>query len=188
MTGIKIHIHEDDWGMRSLHPEAAWGEAAADIRKAAEAAVANRDPSGHGFSDLYIINPPKLTFADMGIRLAVLEVALAGVMPRVTEFNATVGGAIGTSARDPYGSYDASPHCFGYGPECFLKIEAVSDLVSAIWFEARNASSEQLACLRATLHIVNELTPVIIADYWLDVGGRVSDEKFLDAYFKELAG
>jgi hypothetical protein len=29
-----IHIHEDDWGMRSLHPAAAWGEVRAALERA----------------------------------------------------------------------------------------------------------------------------------------------------------
>jgi hypothetical protein len=188
MTGIKIHIHEDDWGMRNLYPEAAWDEAAADIRKAAEAAADNRDPSGYGFSDIYIINPPQRTFAEIGIRLAAAVSALAGIMPQVAEFNATIGAAIGRVERDPYGSYDAAPHCYGYGPGCYLKIEAGSELVSSIWFEARSNDVAQLGQLRAAVRAVNSITPVVIADYWLDASGRVSDDKFLDAYFRELAG
>lgn len=32
MTVMSIQIHEDDWGMRNLHPVAAFGEVAADLR------------------------------------------------------------------------------------------------------------------------------------------------------------
>jgi hypothetical protein len=188
MTGVKIHIHEDNWGMRSLYPAAASADVLADIRQAAAAGIANRDPSGAGFTDIYVIKPPKLTFADIGLRLLPTKAALAGIMPVVSEFNATIGGAIGRTERDPYGSYDAEPHCFGYGPDCFIKIEATNDCVSAIWFEAPSNDPSRLDTLRAALLAVNSVTPVVIADYWIDAGGHVGDEAFLDAYLKEIAG
>jgi hypothetical protein len=188
MTGVKIHIHEDSWGMRSLYPAAASADVLDDLRQAAAAGIANRDPSGVGFTDIYVIQPPKLKFADIGLPLTTIKVALAGIMPVVSEFNATIGGAIGRAERDPYGSYDAEPHCFGYGPDCFIKIEATNDFVSEIWFEAQSSDPARLGALRTALLAVNSVTPVVIADYCIDAGGHVGDAAFLDAYFKEISG
>lgn len=53
-----IHIHEDDWGMRNLYPFAALSDAEKDIAEAAAAAERNRNPSGFGYTDMYIASPP----------------------------------------------------------------------------------------------------------------------------------
>ena len=58
-----IHIHEDEWGMRCLHPLAAATEVAADLREAEAASGANRAPDSVGSSDVHVIAAPVVDLA-----------------------------------------------------------------------------------------------------------------------------
>jgi len=189
MTDGLIHIHEDDWGMRNLYPAAAGDEAQDDIARAAEAGERNRAPDGRGWTDMHVIQPPKTDFTDAGLPLAAVIAVLEPMMPRVRRFYATIGSAMAKGAgRDPLGSYLENAVCFGFGRSCFVKVEPEGALVASIWFEASGAGPAQLAALRAALLAIDALAPSIVADYWLDLTGRVGDVAFLDRYFAELTG
>lgn len=189
MTDGVIHIHEDDWGMRNLYPAAAGDEAQDDMARATEAGERNRAPDGQGWTDIHVIRPPKSNFTDAGLQLAAVIAALEPLMPRVRRFYATIGSAMAKGVeRDPLGSYLENAVCFGFGRSCFVKVEPKGALVASIWFEASGAEPAQLAALRAALLAIDALAPSIIADYWLDVTGRVGDAAFLDSYFAELTG
>jgi hypothetical protein len=177
-----IHIHEDDWGMRSLHPAAAGDEVAADLAESAAASERNRAPSGVGWTDIHLIGAPSVSYADVGLELAAAAAALASVLPRIKIFKATTGGAIG-SGRDPYGSHETEAWCFGHGSHCFVKLEPAGALVRSIWFELRGADRDDAAALRKAIEAVDALAPSIIADYRLKAAGPVGEPAFLDAYF-----
>jgi hypothetical protein len=178
-----IHIHEDDWGMRNLYPVAAWAEADADLTESIEASQRNRAPGGMGWTDMHVIQPPKMTFRDVGLDLAQVITALEALMPRVGRFNATIGAAIGSNKRDPFGSYQDDPVCFGFDAACFIKIDVAENGIHAIWFERREKDKAKLDALRAGIEAIDRLAPSLIADYWFDALGSVSDKAFMDAYF-----
>jgi hypothetical protein len=180
----QISIHEDDEGMRNLYPMAARTEADADMKAAIDASARNRAPDGVGWTDVHLIEPPKTTFADVGLTLAAVVAALEPLMPRVRRF--ICGG--GDPTRNPFAYRDDGADCFGFDESCFIKLEATGDLVEAIWYEARTENAEELAALRKALHAIDALTPALIADYWLDTTGPVADPAFMDAYFKALGG
>lgn len=183
-----IHVHEDDWGMRNLYPLAARAEAERDIAEAAAASERNRDPSGFGWTAMYIAQPPSMDYADAGLTLAVAEAALAPILPRVGQFNATIFSAMRSSGpRDPYGVYEEDSWCFGLGPHCYLKLDPKGDLVGGIWFDFASDDPADEARLRRAIQAINALVPSIIADYFLDETGPISAPGFLDAYFASLA-
>jgi hypothetical protein len=103
-------------------------------------------------------------------------------MPRVRRFDA----ALPQAPNDPYGSHELDAFCFGLDETCFIKLESKGDLVADIWFEAYTDQQPKLAILRRALISINTLAPAIIADYWINAVGEVSDEEFLDAYFRAL--
>jgi hypothetical protein len=161
-----IHIHEDDWGMRSLHPAAAWDEVAADIAESAAASERNRAPSGVGWTDIHLIEAPSVGFADVGLELDDAAAALLPILPRLEVFDAAT-----------------EAWCFGRGQHCFIKLEPRGALVRSIWFELRGADRDAAAALRKAIEAVDALAPSIIADYWLKAAGPVGEPAFLDAYF-----
>lgn len=55
---VAAHIHEDEWGMRCLHPLAASTEVAGDLRASEVARGANRAPDGIGWTDVHEIAAP----------------------------------------------------------------------------------------------------------------------------------
>lgn len=187
VTEIVIHIHEDDWGMRNLYPVAALAHAQNDVSAAVEAGQRNWSPSG-GWTDIHLIKAPDQTYADAGLTLAAAKAVLAPLMPRVKRFNATVMGGFEPGAHDTYGSYEEDAHCYGFGADCFVKLDCDGDVVKYIWFEARSEDAEHLAALRRALIAIDELTASAVTDYWLDVAGAVADSAFLDRYFQALAG
>ena len=179
-----ITIHEDDWGMRNLHPLAGLAQVEADMAASDAASEANFD--GVGWSDMHAIRPPAATFADEGLTLAAAAAALAGFMPRVMQFNASMYGLMNKDS-DPYGSYETDAWCFGFDRDCFVKIEPSGDLVGSIWFEAATGDEEQLNILFKALEAIHALAPCCIADYWAHAAGSVGDDDFLDRYFEFLA-
>lgn len=183
-----IHVHEDDWGMRNLYPLTLRTELEKDIAEAAAAAEKNRDPSGFGFTNMYMAKPPSSDYACLGLTLMAVESALAPILPRVRQFNATIGSAMRSPERDPYGSYEDNAWCFGLGTHCYLKIDAKGAFVGNIWFDLNTDEPVAVDRLRKGIEAVDALAPSVIADYFLDFSGPVAEEGVLDSYFAELAG
>ena len=181
-----IHIHEDDWGMRNLYPLTVRKEVERDIADAAAAAQENLDPSGIGYTSVYLAQSPSMDYADLGLTLAEAERVLAPIFPRVRQFNATVGSAMLGAERDPYGSYEDSAWCFGLGAHCYLKLDAKGAFVGTIWFELHTDEAADADRLRMAIEAIDGLVPSVIADYFLDFAGPVSEPGLLDRYFAEL--
>lgn len=179
---LEIAIHEDDEGMRNLYPIAAHEHASGDMQASIDAAERNRAPHGAGWTDVHLIKPPKITFADAGLTLATATTALEPALPRVHRF---WPGLLGRN--DPLAAAQTDAYCFGFDAGCFVKLEPANTFVERIWYEARTADPAQLASLRTALVAIDALSPALIADYWLGAAGPVADPAFLDAYFKALA-
>jgi hypothetical protein len=179
---LEIAIHEDDEGMRNLYPMAARDDASGDMQASIDAGVRNRAPDGIGWTDVHLIKPPKITFADAGLTLAAATAALEPLMPRVRRF---WSGLLGRD--DPLAANQADAYCFGFDAECFVKLQPTNAFVERIWYEARTADPAQLAILRSALIAIDALSPALIADYWLGAAGSVADSAFLDTYFEALA-
>jgi hypothetical protein len=182
-----IHVHEDDWGMRNLYPMTVRTEVEEDITEAAAAAERNRDPSGFGFTDMYMAKSPSSDYADVGLTLAAAESALAPIFPRVRRFNATIFSAIGSAERDPYGSYEDDAWCFGLGDHCYLKLDAKGPFVGNVWFDLNTDETDAIDHLRKAIEAIDALVPSVIADYFLNFSGSVSEAGVLDGYFAGLA-
>lgn len=185
-----INIHEDDWGMRNLHPLSAWDHVEADMAESVAASEANFD--GVGWTEIRAIKEPERTFGDDGLTVATVAAALAPLMPRVRQFNAGLPSSFDPGKRDPGASYDTDAWCFGFDRDCFVKIEPRTrpggdDLVGAIWFEAATGDRTRLAVLRQAMEAIDALAPSCIADYWTDAVGRVANSHFMDRYFDFLA-
>lgn len=178
-----IHIHEDSWAMRNLYPLAVRTEVEKDIAAAAEAGEKNRAPSGFGYTDIYISQPPSQNYADHGLALETVASALEQIMPRVRRFNATVYSAMNSDVRDPYGSYEEDAWCFGLGEHCYIKIDPKDGMAGNIWFDLNTVDSDTEYLLRRGLEAIDRLIPSVIADYYLDFSGPVSDPLALDNYF-----
>ncbi|MFT3727433.1 MAG: hypothetical protein QM759_06405 [Terricaulis sp.] len=186
MSVISIHIHEDDWGMRNVHPIAAFGEVTADIGAAVEASERNRAPDGIGWTDVHIIEPPSLNYGDVGLTFDTADAVLAPIMPRVRNFFATSTAGFDPAVRDPHGSYDDA-YCYGFSSHCFIKLDGAGDTVQRIWFQAPSDPA-QLKPLFAGLIALDALVESVIADYWLDATGRVRDGEFMTTYMRHLIG
>jgi hypothetical protein len=185
VSEIIIHIHEDDWGMRSLAPMEAWGEAADDLAKAEAARVANRAPDGAGFVDLHVIEAPSLTYAHVGVTRDAICAALAAHLPRVAQFNATASCGFGAGAHDAMGHYEADPDCYGLCADCFVKIDIKDGGVREVWFQKPWDAPERrddIARLRAALLAIDALHPSFVSDYEEEAQGALGDAAFLDAY------
>jgi len=182
-----IHVHEDDWGMRNLYPLTVRIEVEDDIAEAASAAEKNKDPSGSGYTAIHMVKPPSQDYADLGLTLTEAERVLAPIFPRVRRFNATALSGMNDSERDPYGSYEEDAWCFGLGADCYLKIDAKGPLVGKIWFDLKTDDADAVIRLRKAIEAVSALVPSVIADYFLDFSGPVSEAGVLDGYFARLA-
>jgi hypothetical protein len=184
----EIHIHEDDWGMRCIHPVAAWPESTADLARAVETGKRNAAPDGLGWTGIHLVEAPSIDFTATSLRLDALAAALDGVMPRVTSFIATATAGFDRSRRDPYGSYETSAWSYGHDATCFVKLEPAGDLVRAIWFEARTADPARLESLSRAFALIDEMAEAMIVDYWLEAAGRIRDGAFMQCYLAALAG
>lgn len=182
----KIHIHEDEWGMRCLHPLAAAAEVAADLSKAEASSEANRAPDGVGWTDVHIIAAPAHNYAATGLTFAQADAALTPIMPRVRRFVATATAGFDEGAQDPLGSYEDDAYCYGIDASCFVKLDGNEPLVQQIWYGADTADPAHFDRLRRAIIAVDRLVPSVIADYWLDCAGSVADSEFLNRYMRML--
>lgn len=181
-----IHIHEDDWGMRNLFPASCLYHVAGDIAEAKAFGDAHFD--GGGWTEMRAIQSPPTSFREAGVTIASLVAALEPILPRVRRFNATISSMINSDSRDPYGSYETDAICFGYHRDCFIKIDPADDvLVGAVWYQADRCSHPELDALRRGLLAINAATPVVVADYWLDFSGPLTDPALVERYFAELS-
>jgi hypothetical protein len=184
MTGVTIHIHEDDWGLRNLRPMQAWREAAADLAEAEAASLVHRVPGDFGFSDVHVIADASVVgYGALGVSLDALRSALAAHLPRVAQFNATASCGFVEGAHDVMGFYQSDPDCYGLSNDCFVKIDSLDGVVTGLWFE-RPSDEAGLARLRAALIAVDRVWPSFVADYVEGAQGAVSDAAFLDDYLR----
>ncbi len=182
----KIHIHEDDWGMRCLHPLAAAAEVASDLIVAEAASATNRVPDGVGWTDVHIIAEPVHDYAAEGLTFAQVDAVLAAIMPRVRQFAATASAGFDEDVRDPWGSYEDGAYCYGVDASCFIKLDGEPPLIQRIWFQAETEDPARLDRLRRAIIAIDRLVPSVIVDYWLDCTGSVADVEFLDRYLRML--
>jgi hypothetical protein len=179
-----IFIHEDYVGMRNLHPLIAEDEIAASVHAAAEASERNRAPGGVGWTSVHVIQPPKTDFTAVGLAVAAAGAALEAALPRLHRFHS---GSLSSRGSDPFAVDEHDAHAYGFDANCFVKLETRGDEVAAIWFDlAPEPSPERRDALRAALVALDRLVPCVVADYWLDMNGRVGDAAFLDHYFAQI--
>lgn len=183
-----IHIHEDDWGMRSLHPVEVLRQVQRDLGHSIETEPVRRAQDAAGWTEVHVIEEPDITYADKQITIASIQKVLDGLMPKVTRFYATASCGFDPNNRDSMGSYDEDAICYGFSEKCYLKIDKSREFVSAIWYEACTEDREQLQALRQCMCVINKLVPSLFVDYWEGCCGDISDSSFLDAYFQELFG
>jgi hypothetical protein len=179
-----IFVHEDYVGMRNLHPLIAEQEIAANIHAAAEASKRSQAPGGLGWTSLHEIQPPKVDFTAVGLTVDAANAALENVLPRVRRFHS---GSLSSRGGDPFAVDEHDAHAYGFDADCFVKLETRGDQVAAIWFDLAPAPPpERRDALRTALAALDRLAPCVVADYWLDMNGRVADAAFLDHYFAQI--
>ena len=190
-----IHIHEDNYDMRSLYPVAAQQKVSGDLEAARAASERNRAPDGVGWS-MYHITEVSSDYELIGLSIAAVAAVIEPLMPRVRHFYVTSFGGFGEPAHfDPMALYDEDAWCFGFGAHCYIKLEIKDDSVIGIWFDFNPdaapddhpATAADAAVLRQAFEAIDRLVvPSMVTDYWLDVAGPIADPAFLDAYFKKL--
>lgn len=185
-AATKIHIHEDEWGMRCLHPLAAATEVASDLRASEVAGAVNRAPDGIGWTDVHEIAAPEHDYAEVGLTFAQVDAVLTPIMPRVRRFVATAWAGFDENMRDPLGVYEDDAYCYGVDASCFIKLDGDEPLVESIWFRADTEDTARLQLLRRAIVAVDILAPSVIADHWLDCTGTVADGEFLHRYMRML--
>ncbi len=185
---IIIHIHEDDWGLRNLYPISTHAKESRDLAAAAASGEQYEDPSGFGWTDVHVIEPPKTGYAEEGLLLSDAAAALEPLMPRIKHFYATAFSAIGREERDPYGAYDDDAWAFGFGPHCYLKLEVKGTYADRIWFDVGREIPQQAAILKTAMLAINRLVPSLVVDYMTEAIVPLSDTTLLDRYFRYLVG
>ncbi|WP_341366456.1 hypothetical protein [Yoonia sp. BS5-3] len=178
----KVHIHEDDEGMRNVYPANAISDVMDDIAAAKLHSVENLAPNGVGWTDVHAIQEPEKSFLEIGLEWQSVANAIGEVLPRIKEFE------VGFGTNNPFHYKDLDPTCYGFGQSVYLKLETDGDYLKAIWFDTRSNVEEELFALRRALEAINEIHPSMIADYWLNTGGLIGDQAFLDAYIEDLRG
>ena len=180
-----IWIHEDYLGMRSLYPMAGEAEISRDLNEAIETSERSRDPSGFGWNEIHLIKPPTIDFSSTDLSLNAAVAALRALLPHIERFSAGISSSY-ANGDDPLAIHEGDALCFGFDASCFIKLELEAGRLSGIWFECADASAERAAKLRAGLEAIDALTPCVVADYWIDMTGRVGDPEFMDRYFAAL--
>lgn len=177
----RVHIHEDDEGMRSLHPAQAIDDISTDIAASQVHSERYRAPGGVGWTSVRAIQRPTSSFDALDMPVGSLAASLEEILPRIREFE------IGFGENNPFHHIQNDAHSYGLGSHLFIKIEEDSGKVESIWFEARPKNKDELLLFRKAIEAVDRVQPLAIADYWLNMGGAVSDQDFLDQYCESIA-
>ena len=178
----KVHIHEDDEGMRNVYPANAMTDVMDDIAAAKLNSVENFAPNGVGWTDVHAIQEPEKLFLEIRLEWQSVAKAIGEILPRIKEFE------VGFGTNNPFHYRDLDPTCYGFGQSMYLKLETDGDYLKAIWFDTRSNVEEELFALKRALEAINEIHHSMIADYWLNTGGLIGDQAFLDAYIEGLRG
>lgn len=178
----KVHIHEDDEGMRNVYPASAISDVMDDVAAAKLNSVESRAPNGVGWTNLHVVQEPKKSFLEIGLEWQSVANAIGEVLPRIKEFE------VGFHTDNPLHYKDLDPACYGFGQSLYVKLKTDGDYLKGIWFDSRSNVEEELSALRRALEAINEIHPSMIADYWLNTGGLIGDQAFLDAYMEGLNG
>jgi hypothetical protein len=177
----KVHIHEDDEGMRNVYPAGAISDVMDDIAAAKLNSAESRAPNGF-WTNLHRIQEPKKSFLEIGLEWQSVAKAIGDFLPRIKEFE------VGFHTENPLHYKDLDPTCYGFGQSLYVKLETDGDYLKGIWFDTRSNVEEELFALRCALEAINEIYPSMVADYWLDTAGLIGDQAFLDSYMVGLRG
>ena len=178
----KVHIHEDDEGMRNVYPADTFNDVMKDIAAAKASSVENLAPNGIGWTDVHAIREPEKSFRELGFEWRIVADAISVFLSKITEFE------VGFGTNNPFHYKDDNPICFGFGQSMYLKLETDGDYLTAIWFDSRTNNEKEMSALRRALEALDEIHPSMIADYWLNTGGFIGDQAYLDAYIDGLRG
>lgn len=177
----RIQIHEDDEGMRSLHPMQAIDEITAELLASSKHSEENRSPVGVGWTEVHAIRSPEAGFDSLHIPVLAVAEALEKHLPRIREFE------LGWGQNNPFHYLEADAYCFGLGTNLYVKIDVNNGLIESIWYEARPKDHEELTRLRQAIESINDVIELSCADYWLHMGGAIDDREFMDRYFGMIA-
>lgn len=175
----KLWIHEDDQYMRCLWPAGAAPYLANELQASVDAAQKNVAPDGMGYTAMHVAKPPDSGFAPARLSLDVVIASFASVMPRFDQVEGGYGSHAEHNANNPL--------CFGFGPECYIYIGLRDGVVDSVFFDATTGEPEKLGALREAIMVIDRLCPAALVDYWVDMSGIVSDDRFMSAYFAALA-
>jgi len=178
----KVHIHEDDEGMRNVYPAGNAKAVEDDIKAAAKSARDNQSEDGIGWTDIHVIQTPEHSFRDVGLTMRPVAEAVAAHLPRIKEFE------VGFGDGNPFRYKDEEAFCFGFAPHLYLKLDVDGDQLTAIWFDVQSDNEDELARLRQALQAIDALHLSMIADYWFNTYGLISDPSFMDRYVEALKG
>ncbi|EBA11185.1 hypothetical protein [Roseobacter sp. CCS2] len=177
----KIHIHEDDEGMRCLYPVAAMDDVRRDLHKAAQNAAENRAADGVGWTDIHTIENPAANYRSHKIKVSAVANQLITILPRIKYFE------VGAGRGNPFHKLQKRAYCFGFGKHLFIKIETRLRYVTNIWYDVGVCSNDELSALRKAFELIDDITPSIIVDYWESTCGPIGRSDFMDQYIAELS-
>jgi hypothetical protein len=177
----KIQIHEDDEGMRRLHPKQAIDDITVDLTASSEHSEKHRAPGGVGWTKVYSIRSPELTFNSLGVPVSIMAETLERHLTRIRQFE------LGFGENNPFHYLETDAHCYGLGAHLYIKIDVDGDMIESVWYEALPKDREELLKFRHAIEAVNAVLPLSCADYWLHMGGSVEDQDFMDQYCKKIA-
>lgn len=176
----KVHIHEDNEGMRNLYPVAAYDDVEEDLIAGKKASVENRAPGGIGWTDVHQIKEPDATYAKVGTSLKDMATAVEQHLPRIDHFE------VGFGDGNPFHHRDIGGFTFGFGDHLYVRFDTKDDVLLGIWYDVTTSDLSELEALRQTFLEINTVQRSMIADHWMHTGGRIDDEAFLTGYLNEI--
>ena len=154
----KIHIHEDDEGMRNVYPVSDVRKIVDDLAVAQAKSESNLAPDGIGWTDIHVIQGPDTSFRKLEIEWQKISDSVGAILPRIREFE------VGFGAGNPFHYRDDDAQCFGFGRRMYIKLETDGKFLNAIWFDATSDDREDLSALRRAFEAIDALHPSMIAD------------------------
>jgi len=180
VSGDVFHIHEDDWGMRSLHPHSYLQEARQEIAHSKANAENNCDE--FGCAEIYGFSFPETDFSQLGYSQKTVTEVFGSDFPRVRNFYATATSGFSSNQRDKWSEYLHDAFAFGKNSGCFIKFDIEDKKVRGMWFEHEKCEESSLLSLKNALNELNKISPLIIVDMWTNEVIDLNDKQQVNLY------
>jgi hypothetical protein len=172
----KTFLHEDDIAQIEIVPFDGLEYCTQEMREVEAFSEKHRDPSGFGWSKVYIREEAKAKLSDLNVDLSAIQTILAQAYETFDEVETGY-----SSHREPL----ANAQAYGEHLGVVFYVLSASEKVTDIWASIAIHTVEQRKQLAKVLSELGSMAPLILCDWSLGSIVNLADDGDIERYLRE---